>query len=988
MPRIAHQLFEDSAVLHVRDVTLSATDDLQSHREKLARVVLDEMYQFVGLLDFEGNVVDIDRAALEGAGIQLDDIQGKPFWDAHWWAVSEETRNLQRDCVRRARDSEFVRCDVEIYGQAGGKETIIIDFSLAPVRDDRGKIVFLLAEGRNISDKKRAEAEIARQNQELQRLLDKIRQLDQLRSDFFANVSHELRTPLALILGPAETLLATGGNLTDEQRRDIGVIQRNARTLLRHVNDLLDVAKLDANKTIVNYARIDLARETRTIAAHFDSLASQRSMSYVIRTPDRLEAEVDPEKFDRVLMNLLSNAFKFTPVGGRIECTLSAIEQDNLRLTVLDSGPGVKPELRNAIFERFRQSRGGTARDFGGTGLGLAIAKKFVELHHGAIAVSDADGGGAFFQVELPRRAPDGAYDGSQEPRPVSDGADAAAKAALDELQPVDAGTAETAEGTKSDGRPLIVVAEDNPEMRRFISEILGRDYRVVASGDGAAALAKVLAELPDLVVTDLMMPKLRGDQLVAEMRAHAQLEQVPVLVVSAIADEELRLKLLAESVQDYVVKPFSPLELRVRVRNLVVIARTRHALQKELASRNEDLSQLAAELISSRQGLKRSLDTLRTSEERWRAVFENSAVGIALTDPESYFQATNYAYQRMLGYSEDELRNLSLFDITHEDDREGNRRLFKELREGYAKVGQAENRYRRKDGDIIWGDLHISLIPRSGSTPECAIALTEEITQRKRAEERLREYEKVVEGLQEMIVVVDKEYRYLIANRAFLNYRELEREQLIGQSAADVLNPGIFENVVKQKLDECFRGNFVKYDVKYSYPGEGERDLLISYFPIEGAYGIDRAACILQDITERKHAEEALRTLSGRLLRLEDEERRRLARELHDTTGQSLAALSMNLSVVSDSADVLNPRAQAAMGESVALARQCLREIRTVAYLLHPSELDDFGLESAFSRYIDGFIQRSGIQVDVEVSPDLGRLPQAMETTVFRVLQ
>jgi len=160
MPRIAHQLFEDSAVLHVRGVTLSATDDLQSHREKLARVVLDEMYQFVGLLDFEGNVVDINQAALEGAGIQLDDIQGKPFWDAHWWAVSEETRNLQRNCIRRARDSEFVRCDVEIYGQAGGKETIIIDFSLAPVRDDRGKIVFLLAEGRNISDKKRVEAEI------------------------------------------------------------------------------------------------------------------------------------------------------------------------------------------------------------------------------------------------------------------------------------------------------------------------------------------------------------------------------------------------------------------------------------------------------------------------------------------------------------------------------------------------------------------------------------------------------------------------------------------------------------------------------------------------------------------------------------------------------------------------------------------------------------------------------------------------------------
>jgi signal transduction histidine kinase len=130
------------------------------------------------------------------------------------------------------------------------------------------------------------------------------------------------------------------------------------------------------------------------------------------------------------------------------------------------------------------------------------------------------------------------------------------------------------------------------------------------------------------------------------------------------------------------------------------------------------------------------------------------------------------------------------------------------------------------------------------------------------------------------------------------------------------------------------------------------------------------------------------LRTLSGRLLRLEDQERRRLARDLHDTTAQMLAALSMNLSVVSESADAVNPRARAAMAEAVTLADQCLREVRTISYLLHPRELDELGLESALSRYIDGFIQRSGIHVEVEVSPDLGRLPEDVETTVFRVVQ
>jgi signal transduction histidine kinase len=160
-----------------------------------------------------------------------------------------------------------------VFGQAAGEQTIVIDFSLLPVKDQDGSVVFLLAEGRNITEKKRAEAEIARKSEELQKLLDKLRQADQLKSDFFANISHELRTPLALILGPVEVMLSGADNLTEPQRRDLNVIHRNAATLLGHVNDLLDLAKHDAGKMVPSYFP---AQKSRMALAPRPSVSSRR----------------------------------------------------------------------------------------------------------------------------------------------------------------------------------------------------------------------------------------------------------------------------------------------------------------------------------------------------------------------------------------------------------------------------------------------------------------------------------------------------------------------------------------------------------------------------------------------------------------------------------------------------------------------------------------------------------------------------------------
>ncbi|WP_205754910.1 EAL domain-containing protein [Azoarcus sp. DD4] len=715
-------------------MTLAATDSAQTHREKLARILLDGMYQFVGLLDAQGTTLEINRAALEGAGLRLADVRGRPFWDTRWWAVSQETRRVAHDAVRRAAAGEFVRCDVENYGRAAGGETIVVDFSLLPVRDRHGDIVFLLAEGRDITEMKRAEAEISRKNETLQQLLDKVRRLDAAKREFFANVSHELRTPLALILGPAEAMLAGTEALSERQHRDLLVIHRNAATLLKHVNDLLDLEKVDAGKLSLNYARIDLARAVRAVAAHFDALAPQRSLTYAVSTPDTLLAEVDPEKFDRVLVNLLSNAFKFTPAGGRISCTLAPCERDRLLLTVQDSGPGVRPELRSAIFDRFHQGDGGTAREFGGTGLGLAIARDFVGLHGGTITVTEAPAGGALFQVELPRLAAAGAY-----VRLPDEGRDRA-----EDSHAIDAAVEELERGGAHPGAPpaagraTVLVAEDNAEMRRFIAEVLGDDYHVVTAADGAEALTAALAAPPDLLVTDLMMPRLDGEALVAELRAHPQLARLPVLVLSARGDEALRLKLLAEAVQDYVTKPFSPHELRARVRNLVTMKRARDALQQALASRSEDLAQLTQQLIDNRQALQRSHDALQESEQRWRAVYQHSAAGIALIDTDGRILAANPALQQLLGYTEDELRGRTPTGLSLEDG-DAIRAQVAELVAGRISEYHALRRYQRSDGSTIWANASVSMIPGTPDAPRMLVAIIEDITERKRAEDRLR---------------------------------------------------------------------------------------------------------------------------------------------------------------------------------------------------------------------------------------------------------
>jgi PAS domain S-box-containing protein len=472
------------------------------------------------------------------------------------------------------------------------------EISLSPLETHEGPVAITAI--RDVTDRKRAEEERSRLHAQLESLLE-----DQNR--FFTNVSHELRTPLALVLGPVEKLLQTA-EPGSAMRADLEVAARNARTLLRHVNDLLDVAKLEAGRMGVDLAEVDVARLVRVVASHFEVVAQDRRMALSVEAPDALRRTLDASKFQRVLLNLLSNAFKFTPGGGKIRCTLRPAAggeepAGGIVLEVADSGPGIPREHRESVFLRFRQLDE-KARS-GGTGLGLAIAKEFVTLHGGRIDAGDAPEGGASFKVVLPRLEPSRpAWEVSA---PAEDDARDVAEALRPRSRPASA---------PRPGEPVVLVVEDNPEMSAYIRDVLAPDASIFLAEGGREGFQRALALRPDVIVTDLMMAGGGGEELVHAVRSRDELEDVPIVILTAKADDRMRVRLLGAGAQDYVMKPFSADELRARVMGLLATKRARDVMRRELDSQTHDVETLARELTSRKRELEAALDIARAARD------------------------------------------------------------------------------------------------------------------------------------------------------------------------------------------------------------------------------------------------------------------------------------------------------------------------------------------------------------------------------------
>jgi signal transduction histidine kinase len=408
----------------------------------------------------------------------------------------------------------------------------------------------------------------ARAYEQERKRAESLAELDRAKTTFFSNVSHELRTPLTLMLGPIEDELREH----PETRARLEPAHRNSLRLLRLVNQLLDFSRIEAGCVQMAFEPTDLAAYTTELASGFRPAMENAGLEFIVDCPSLPGAvQLDRDVWEKVVLNLLSNAFKFTP-NGRIKVELRPCPA-GVELTVSDTGLGVPAGELPRLFERFHRVRRAGARTHEGTGIGLALVHELVRLHGGEIRVSSTEGKGTAFTVILPI-APPTSKEPSDPARPPAS-ATAGTASFLQEANRWRPEQSEDNGSSNSDGEDgpgesgntaHILIAEDNADMRQYVTRLLRKHYRVTAVADGQAALDAIRTKRPDLVLSDIMMPVMDGFELLRELRAQPETSTIPVILLSARAGEEARIEGISRQADDYLVKPFSSRELLARV--------------------------------------------------------------------------------------------------------------------------------------------------------------------------------------------------------------------------------------------------------------------------------------------------------------------------------------------------------------------------------------------------------------------------------------
>ena len=670
--------------------------------------------------------------------------------------------------------------------------------------------------------------------QEEHKRAEALAEIDRAKTAFFSNVSHEFRTPLTLMLGPLEEMLAMDRVLAPAVSKLVSVTHRNGLRLQKLVNSLLDFSRIEAGRLRASYQPTDLATLTAEIASTFRSTMEKAGLQLAVECPPFAESVyVDREMWEQVVLNLLSNAFKYTFEG---TITVRCDARDGwARLSVGDTGTGIPERELPHLFERFHRVEGARGRTQEGTGIGLALVAELVKLHGGTVEVRSIIGQGSTFTVSVPfgtAHLPPERTGAARESGATSLHADSYVEEAARWLPQTPAPLVSRTSG----GR--VLVADDNADMRDYVARLLRERYEVETAGNGEEALARVLDNRPDLVLSDVMMPGLDGFGLLQAIRANPATEALPVILLSARAGEEARVEGLDAGASDYLVKPFTARELLARVGAHLEMAKVRkHAARQE--------AKLRAEAEAAR--------------DKVVAVLESIKDGFFTLDRDWCFTYVNALGEQLLRASREQLLGKNHWDLYP------------------AALGShGEREYRRAVREQVPVEFEIFYEPfqrwfavKAYPTEQGGISVyLRDVTEQKEAAVRLRESRErlraIYDGTYEYIGLLSPDGTLLEANRASLEFAGNRREDVVGRPFWDTpwftATPGAPE-AVRQGVARAATGEFVRFEAKLRRPSGEWQDFDISFHPVRSEQG--EVVLIVpegRNITEWKQAEDRLR--------------------------------------------------------------------------------------------------------------------------------
>jgi PAS domain S-box-containing protein len=870
----------------------------------------------------------------------------------------------------------------------------------------------------------------ARAYDEERKRAEALAEIDRAKTTFFSNVSHEFRTPLTLMLGPVQDLLSRSQtHLTPTAKEQLELANRNGARLLRLVNTLLDFSRIEAGRVHAVYQATDLATFTAELASVFRSATERGGLKLVVDClPLHELAYVDRDMWEKIVLNLLSNAFKFTFEG---EITVSLEQVGNsAELRVRDTGVGIPAAEIPKLFDRFHRVPNARSRTHEGSGIGLALVYELVKLHSGSMQVESVEGKGSVFIVSIPLGQDHLATAQVGGDRPLSSTATGAAPFVQEALRWLpDAEQAVTPPDVFADyelmavpGPPVsageasdhsrVLIADDNADMRLYLSRLLSERFEVTAVANGRAAFEATQQQLPDLILSDVMMPELDGFGLLRELRARPETKTIPIILLSARAGEESRVEGLDAGADDYLVKPFSARELIARVQTHLQLARVRREADQ----------------------------AIRESEFKLQLSLKASAMGVFYWYPQEDRTESDARVLEIFGISSTDELTLAtaLASMIHPEDRDRYARsVARTLDPALDGKLEEEIRVRRPDGSNHWLSVTAKM-DFAGNPPKPVrmAGLIGDITDRKNAEgavkQRAAQYQTLLNQAPLGVYLVDADFRIRDVNPTALRVFG-DIPNLIGRDLEEVMHL-LWDKRFADEIVAIFKST-LSIGVPYQTPERIEYridrdatefyDWRVDRIPLpEGGFGV---VCYFRDISDqvrarvaisesedrfRKLAEtlesevrirtreleernsevleqaQTVQALSRNLTHVQDEERRHIARELHDSAGQTLTVLGMTLAGLAQLTSRSEPPVVAKIVDAQTSVQQLTQEIRTASYLLHPPLLDEAGLPAALKMYVEGVSERSGLSVTLTLPEGIERFSRDVELAIFRVVQ